>query len=197
MIIAGIDYSLRAPAMCIYHGIDSFTGEKNDTFSFENCSFFYLTDIKKYANDFIENIHGKLFSDVECDLSRYDSISEWALNLVLKYNCEQVALEGYSFGSKGKVFHIAENTGVLKYKFFQNSIPVDIIPPTTIKKYATGKGNSDKNDMHESFMAETDRNLHKIITPMKKEVSNPVSDIVDSYYICKLFYERINASLQD
>ena len=32
--------------------------------------------------------------------------------------CEQIAIEGYSMGSKGKVFHIAENTGVLKYKIY-------------------------------------------------------------------------------
>ena len=192
MTIAGIDYSLRGPCICVYHGINSFTGEESDIFCFENCSFHYLTDVKKYANTFLGNIYGKLLSDVESDCGRYDSISAWALEIILKYDCEQVALEGYSFGSKGKVFHIAENTGVLKYKFFQNSIPVDIIPPTTIKKYATGKGNSDKTAMHESFKTETDRDLHKEITPLKKEVSNPVSDIVDSYYICKLFHQRIN-----
>ncbi len=192
--IAGIDYSLRGPSICVYHGINAFTGEESDIFSFENCSFFYLTDVKKYADNFLGNIHGKLLSDVESDLSRYDSISAWALDIILKYNCEQVALEGYSFGSKGKVFHIAENTGVLKYKFFQNSIPVDIIAPTTIKKYATGKGNADKTAMHESFKTETDRDLHDEITPLKKEVSNPVSDIVDSYYICKLFHERLRES---
>jgi len=193
MIIAGIDYSLRGPAICIFHGTDSFTGEKNNEFTYNNCSFFYLTDTKKYANNFLGNIHGKLMSDVESDPSRYDSISGWALDIVKKYKCEQVALEGYSFGSKGKVFHIAENTGVLKYKFWENRIPVDIIAPTTVKKFATGKGNADKTKMHESFMAETDKNLHQEITPLKKEVSNPVSDIVDSYYICKCFYDRLNS----
>tara|TARA_Y100000593_G_scaffold86585_1_gene165586 strand:- start:170 stop:751 length:582 start_codon:yes stop_codon:yes gene_type:complete len=191
MTIAGIDYSLRGPSICIYHGVDAFTGEKSDLFTFDNCSFFFLTDVKKYADTFLGNIHGKLISDVESDLSRYDSISEWALDIVKKYKCEQVALEGYSFGSKGKVFHIAENTGVLKYKFFQNSIPVDIIAPTSVKKFATGKGNADKTKMHESFVVETSRNLHEIITPMKKSVTSPVSDIVDSYYICKMFYERL------
>jgi Holliday junction resolvasome RuvABC endonuclease subunit len=164
-----------------------------DYFSFENCSFHYLTDIKKYSRTFLENIHGEPFSIVESDLSRYDSISGWACDIILRYGCEQVALEGYSYGSKGKVFHIAENTGVLKYKLFQNSIPVDIIPPTTVKKFATGKGNSDKEMMHDSFMAETGKNLKKIITPLKKKASNPVSDIVDSYYICKAFYDKINS----
>jgi len=194
MSIAGIDYSLRGPAICIFHDIDSYTGEKNTEFSFKNCSFYYLTDIKKYATTFMKNIHGTKFSEVECDSSRYNSISDWAVEILKKYKCDQVALEGYSFGSKGKVFHIAENTGVLKYRLFQESIPVDIIAPTSIKKFATGKGNSDKTAMHESFVKETFIDLHKTITPLKKEVSNPVSDIVDSYYICKMFYDRINGS---
>ena len=34
--------------------------------------------------------------------------------------CEQIAIEGYSMGSKGKVFNIAENTGVLKYKIYKD-----------------------------------------------------------------------------
>jgi len=191
MVIAGIDYSLRGPAICVFHGVDSYTGKKVEKFSFKNCSFFYLTDVKKYASTFMKNIHGKLFSDVECDPQRYNSISDWAIEVLKKYNCTQVALEGYSFGSKGKVFHIAENTGVLKYRLFQESIPVDIIPPTTIKKFATGKGNADKKAMHEAFEKETCLNLHQVITPKKKEVTNPVSDVVDAFYICKMFYERL------
>ena len=186
MIIAGIDYSLRGPAICVYHGEEAKGG-----FSFENCSFHYLTDTKRYSKTFLENIHGEPFSIVESDLSRYDTISGWACDTILKYGCEQVALEGYSYGSKGKIFHIAENTGVLKYKLFQNCIPVDIIAPTTIKKFATGKGNADKEMMHDSFLLETSKNLKKIITPLKKKASNPVTDIVDSYYICKAFYEKL------
>ena len=193
MTIAGIDYSLTAPAICIFHAENAFTGEKSDEFLFDNCSFYYLTDTKKYADTFIGNIHGKLFSEVECDADRYDSISQWAVDIILKFECEQIALEGYSYGSKGKVFHIAENTGILKYKFFQRSIPVDIIPPTSIKKFATGKGNADKAMMHDAFKKETDKNLHKLITPLKKNIANPISDIVDSYYICKAFYERLKS----
>jgi Holliday junction resolvasome RuvABC endonuclease subunit len=83
------------------------------------------------------------------------------------------------------VFHIAENTGILKYKFFQASIPVDVITPSEIKKKATGNGNASKHDMHKAFSRETGYNLLSIMTPLKKEVTNPVSDIIDSYYVCK------------
>ena len=40
-------------------------------------------------------------------------------------------------------------------------------------------------------MRETGIELRKHITPDKTKVSNPVSDIVDSYYICKFLYDKI------
>tara|TARA_R100000458_G_C8113716_1_gene135449 strand:+ start:56 stop:412 length:357 start_codon:yes stop_codon:yes gene_type:complete len=105
--------------------------------------------------------------------------------------CEQIAIEGYSMGSKGKVFHIAENTGVLKYKIYNSGIPLEVIPPTTVKKFATGKGNADKLKMHKTFINDVGVDLREKITPDKTKISNPVSDIVDSYYICKFLYDKI------
>lgn len=104
-----------------------------------------------------------------------------------------VGIEDYAYAAKGRVFHIAENTGILKYKLFQQGIPVDTIPPTVVKKNATGKGNADKESMYSAFVSETGLMLKDIITPNKKDVGNPVSDIVDSYYICKSLWQTISA----
>ena len=41
MAIAGIDYSLRGPSICVFHDMDSYTGKKTEEFSFRNCSFFF------------------------------------------------------------------------------------------------------------------------------------------------------------
>ena len=79
--------------------------------------------------------------------------------------CEQIALEGYAYGAQGRIFHIAENTGVLKYKIYQQSIPLTIFTPSEIKKFATGKGNADKEKMYDSFISETNILLKSIITP--------------------------------
>jgi hypothetical protein len=89
------------------------------------------------------------------------------------------------------VFHIAENTGILKYKLYQLSVPVTVIPPTEVKKYSTGKGNADKNAMYDSWLLETGINLKGLLTPKRQESVSPVSDIVDSYYICKKMYESL------
>jgi Holliday junction resolvasome RuvABC endonuclease subunit len=183
MVIAGIDYSLRGPAICVYNG------EEKDPFCFTKCKFYYLTDTKKYAKTFLTNIHGNIFDEYNHDCQRYDSISSWAVDVC--HGCEQVAIEGYAYNAKGRVFHIAENTGILKYKFYQQSIPVEIISPSEVKKRATDNGNANKNEMHEFFKKETGYNLAGIMTPMKKDVTNPVSDVVDAYYVCKCLYERI------
>ena len=183
MIIAGIDYSLNGPAICVFNS--------KDKFRFENCSFYYLTDKKSLAKTFLSRIHGKMLSPYNHDCERYDTISEWAVEMC--YGCEQVAIEGYAYAAKGRVFNIAENTGLLKYKFYQQSMPVEVVNPSIVKKMATGKGNADKNLMHQAFVKETKHNLFNLITPNRKNIGNPVSDIVDSYYICKsLYYEIVS-----
>ena len=60
--------------------------------------------------------------------------------------------------------------------------------PSVVKKGATGKGNADKDMMYEAFLKETKIDLKKIFDTDK--VGNPVSDIVDSYYVAKVGYEN-------
>jgi hypothetical protein len=182
MIIAGIDYSLNGPCICIFSG--------NSEFSFQACNFYFLTDVKKNATTFLGNIEGRLFDEYQEECERYDTISDWVIKLIA--GCEQVSLEDYAFNAQGRVFHIAENTGILKYKCYLNSIPLDVVSPSHVKKFASGKGNADKNLMYQSFVDETNIPLKDIISPNKKEIGNPVSDLVDSYYICKnLYYQMI------
>jgi hypothetical protein len=65
---------------------------------------------------------------------------------------------------------------------------VEIVPPSHVKKIATGKGNADKEGMYDAFLKETFISLKDIITPNRSGVVNPVSDLVDAYYICKILY---------
>ena len=70
--------------------------------------------------------------------------------------CDYVGLEGYAYGASGRaIFQIAENCGLLKYKLWEAGIAVDIIPPTKVKKDATGKGNADKRKMVDAFELDT------------------------------------------
>ena len=183
MIIAGIDYYMTSPSICVFNS--------TEPFKFQRCSFYFLSDVKKNQKLFLTNIRGDPFDDWNSDFARFESISDWALQMCI--GCDQIALEGYAYGAKGKVFHIAENTGVLKYRLHQLSIPVEVIPPSAVKKQAAGKGNANKEEMYQAFLMETGIDLKGTISPDKKDVGNPVSDIVDSYYICKSLYTKLKS----
>jgi crossover junction endodeoxyribonuclease RuvC len=58
-----------------------------------------------------------------------------------------VMMEGYSYGSRGKVFDIGEMGGVVKLALSMRGVPFIIVPPSTLKKYATGKGNAGKDEV--------------------------------------------------
>ena len=74
----------------------------------------YLTNVKKYGRSIKSNIKGEIFSEYNEEIERYETIADWAADKII--GCKHVALEGYAYNATGKIFHIAENTGVLKYK---------------------------------------------------------------------------------
>ena len=139
-----------------------------------------------------DNIMGFEHKEYNTPIERFTQISTWAINQFnrLDYNLKKIKIfiEGYSYGSKGQgIFQIAENCGILKYRLEQQKLPYEIVVPSVVKKGATGKGNADKDMMYESFLKETKIDLKKTFDTEK--VGNPVSDIVDSYYIQKVGYD--------
>ena len=183
--IVGIDYSLNSPAICI----------AGDDFDFNKCSFHFLTSKKKHIGKFGKNIFGYEIKDYKTPIERFTNISTWALDIIHKHKTDtaKVFVEGYSFGSKGQaVFQIAENCGILKYRLQMSpSILYDTIVPSVVKKYASGKGNADKQLMYDSFLNHTGADLLKAFDMGK--LNNPVTDIVDSYYIAKVGYENTSS----
>ena len=171
----GIDYSLSSPAICVCRG----------AFKFENCKIYYLTNVKKYEGNF-GNINGRLHLPYTTEQQRHDQISDWALSII-DTAIGNIFIEGYSFGSKGLVFNLAENMGTLKHKLYKLNKRFQSIVPGQIKKNATGKGNADKLKMYEQFKEDTGVELVKEFEQTK--LNNPVTDIVDSYYIAKYGYE--------
>jgi Holliday junction resolvasome RuvABC endonuclease subunit len=175
MRVAGIDYSLTSPAICAFKGTE---------FNLRDCRFSFLSFEQKYE---VSDFRFKSFI-MEKGLSypeRYDFISNWVIYF-LKTNKVKIAfLEDYSYGSKGKVFHIAENGGVLKDKLWKAGIEYHLIAPTVIKKHATGKGTANKQLMEERFIKDNpDFNIREYLN-MPEKSFNPSSDVIDSYYICK------------
>jgi hypothetical protein len=176
-MLIGIDYSITCPCLCLF--------DERKSFKFDNCFFYYLTNTKKYADKIAPNITGESFQEYVQDVDRFDTISEWATNLCI--GAADVGMEGYAYGAKGRVFNLAENMGLLKYKLYKHAIPVTIVEPAKVKKCATGKGNADKQVMYETFSKETNTDLKSVFG--QKTLSNPVTDVIDSYYVLKALIE--------
>lgn len=174
----GIDYSMSSPAIV--------TCPKDKEFKFQNCACFYLTDKKKLLERLHPNVIGAPHKEYIFNEKRFDYISNWAMQLISVR--DTIVMEGYAMAAKGTVFHIGELTGVLKHKMFRKQIMFDIVPPTTIKKFATGKGNANKDAMYAAFVAETGVDLMEFFP--SKVLSSPVSDIVDAFYMCKYSHHK-------
>lgn len=170
--VAGIDYSMSCPAIAIH--------PNKPIKNFNDVRVFFYTKENKYNSSFGKNIHGMMHLDYESEMERFDNISEWALAILQKFNIKKVAIEGYSMGSKGVVFNIGENTGILKHKLWQNGIEFLTPAPTTVKKHFTGKGNAKKDAMLEMFQKRFDVDLKMILNYKRKSIESPIGDVVDS-----------------
>jgi crossover junction endodeoxyribonuclease RuvC len=167
MIIAGIDYSITSPAVTLFNTDD---GE----FSFDLCKCIYV-NVKPSIQ--MENVRGFVYPRWEQSIERYHSLAEL---VAVESDC--YFIEDYSFASNGLTFSIGENGGVLKHYIYQKyGKNVNVLAPSTIKKFATGKGNAKKEDMFEAF--EKDSKVFSEYDKLKGK--SPLADIVDSYFITK------------
>lgn len=182
--VAGIDLSLTSPSICIFSGTE---------FDFSQCHFYFLTSTNKLSKFYNERLIGSLVEEYNSQEERYHKISGWALKALAMHHVTQVYIEDYAYAATGRVFHIAENGGVLKYRLWLSRYDVFSIAPTMIKKFATGKGNAKKEDMQVAFIKETNYDVKDVLGLTDKQW-NPSSDIIDSYYICKYGYENYSRS---
>jgi hypothetical protein len=184
-VIVGIDYSMSSPAICTCIG----------DFKYENCKFLFVTQTKKYAQPFNDQIEGLPLFEYRDNIERFSLLAEMTYEFI--FDCwpegensddVSIGLEGYAMGAKGQVFSIGENTGILKQRLcYAEDWKLDVHAPSSIKKFATGKGNAKKEDMYDAFIKETGVNLSDLLEQsVDPKVSSPISDIVDAYYIAKL-----------
>lgn len=169
--IAGIDYSTTSPSICVKVG--------------DSWDIHFLTLKKTLADEYWHQpflFFGHSLPNIPVTISRYKYISSWAMDVIKSYDVSAVILEDYAYAATGRVFNIGENTGILKYRLLHKDIPFYEVPPTVIKKYATGKGNAKKEMMLSNFITTTGVNIHDV---MNYAGDNPISDIVDSFFICE------------
>lgn len=67
---------------------------------------------------------------------------------VTEHDVTIVALEGFSFGSRGRTLDQVHGLGwIIRMALREAEVPYVIVPPSTLKRYATGRGNADKAAM--------------------------------------------------
>lgn len=57
------------------------------------------------------------------------------------------AMEGYSYGSAGKVFELGELGGVIKVALQERGVPLVVASPVQVKKFVTGNHRAEKEDI--------------------------------------------------
>jgi len=174
--IVGVDYSMSCPTICILA----------DDLTFANSQFYFLSSRKRDLSISWKNIHGIEHDGVySSEIERFNQISIpliGVLQELLKQGKKiKVFIEGYSMGSKGKVFNIAENTAVFKLKLHYLKIPYVEVAPTQNKKNFSGKGNANKDVMYEAFKAQGHPDIIGFYQKSGTKVGSPVGDIVDAY----------------
>jgi len=187
----GIDYSLSSPGVCV----NTSEGE----FKYEDCTFYFLTNTKKYdatfCRPFVTNVRyiGTQHKPYSSEPERYSQIADWVIDIIKSQSQLMIGklwekkpiiqIEDYSYGSTGRVFHIAENLGLLKYKLkMECGWDYTLLPPSVVKKFATDKGNANKELMLDAFEKDTGTNLAQVFDTTS---ISPVSDVADAYFICK------------
>lgn len=177
----GIDYSITSPAICV-----------SEDGSFDKSVFHFFGKTKKHKAISQKNLRVYEYPVWKTDAERYEKLSEWTLEIIPENSL--VYIEGYAFNARGLVFNLAENMGVLKYKLYKKGFTPKIIPPTVVKKIATGRGNASKDFVVYTFLKEFGENVFENIGKAK----NPLTDIVDSYYVClsgiKIMLEENNGN---
>lgn len=165
-----------------------------------NCSFYFLTTKKKLIGTFVYNSVTFIGENASLHTNTILRGEENADNVLeaIDGNNSVIGLEGYAFGaSRSLVFNIAEHTAVLKYKLINNKHTLNIIPPTVAKKYATGKGNANKEMMVDAMIKDSSIFIFDAFGYNSTNIASPVNDLADAYWLCKYQHSQLYRKTND
>lgn len=81
------------------------------------------------------------------EIQRLKCILSEIIHIFKKERPESIGLEEYGFGTRGRAFKLGELGGVIKLAIYERGTCPIILRPGQIKKFLTGKGNTEKNLM--------------------------------------------------
>lgn len=174
--VLGIDYSFTSPALCFHDGTSPPRW------------WVHYKPKTKTPYPVLPNVTWSV-STATSDVQRYLELANWVLQVVYNVNPHHIVLEDYAFAANGRVSMLAENGGVLKAKLYERFplYPVHVVAPTSMKKFATGNGRAQKEDIWASFIqrfADT-ATWPSTVFPKAKtaKINSPLSDIADAFFL--------------
>lgn len=86
--------------------------------------------------------------------ARLAAIDTWLDRLLDKWGgATLAAVEGYAMAAQNRPFDLGEVGGVVRLRLFQRGIPYVVVPPTQVKKFATGSGQATKKQVQAAIKA--------------------------------------------
>ncbi len=118
------------------------------------------------------------------------SIAEHIFKLCEEYDIKYIMMEGLSFGARGDA---TRDLGGLQYTIIircsvQGKIPVTIIAPTSLKKYATGSGRAKK----EQVINALPESVHNKFLELGYKKTTGLQDLADAYFLGRMYEEIDN-----
>lgn len=169
MELIGIDPSINGTGLCKLILDDNFNTIEYDYLGFSTVKKNESKNIIHFKkNDFKHNIDQRIFM--------MDHIKKFISN------ADYIAMEDYAYSATGMIFNIGEYVGGIKLMIYNMDIPLRMIEPTVVKKFATNKGNCDKIRMEDEYKKKNVLRLPNTLS----EYKSPKSDIIDAYYIVKI-----------
>ena len=176
--ILGIDYSYTCPAVCVLRHSDT--------------PHWYV-NYKKTGKPYPDLPHVDwAISIASSEVMRYIELAEWVVAIARRAQPDLIVLEDYAFGANGRLTQLSENAGTLKVKLFEHlpQIPLQIVAPTTMKKFAPGRGIATKDDIWTAFIHRMPDAAPwaKLCHPKASTIGSPVADIADAYFLAQYGY---------
>lgn len=170
--ILGIDYSYTCPAVC-YSTPTAWSWFVN-----------YRKPGKPYPP--LDRVHWSR-STARTEVDRYLELASWVVDIITQTQPTAIVLEDYAFAANGRITQLSENVGVLKAlcQMHHPTYPIYVVAPTTMKKFATGRGNATKDDIwaacvrRHPWMKSWARKCH----PKATRIGSPVADMADAYFL--------------
>jgi Holliday junction resolvasome RuvABC endonuclease subunit len=181
MIITGLDLSINSS------GIVKFV--LDDKLNIKDKFFLGFTEKKQYIRD---NVLYNKKDEFKDNYERF-SYLKWKIVDYL-FDVEYVALENYSFGSRGSLaFTIGEFGGIVKNGIYENieNLKIREYSPNAIKKFAVNHGTADKLMMEQGYEKEKDKIDLSFYPSFEEDEKSPKNNIVDAFYIAKLLQTEL------